>query len=117
MPIDDRLYFRKLLILISYFFYLGISPIYPPNKLVKKSEIPPRTTKPGIVPPSTLKTEQITPLGWFLGWFHCRGGGPHMSASRLSFALHLSSPTSLSLPATPPPPSLLLFSPRAVGAA
>jgi len=36
-------------------YLLGISPI------VKESEIPPWTTKPGIFPPSTSKTGQLTP--------------------------------------------------------
>ena len=46
--------------------------------------------------------------------------GLHMSASPLSFSLHLSCPTSISLPATPPPASLVLCSlcsPRAMGVA
>ena len=57
------------LILFTWFsvaccFINGISPVYP-SKLVKESGIHPRTTKPDIGPPSTLKTGQITPLTGF----------------------------------------------------
>ena len=46
----------------------GTSQFYLP-RLVKESALPPSTTIPGIEPPSTLKTGQITSLTGFHGGF------------------------------------------------
>ena len=63
-------------------FFLGISPIHPLN--LSRSPEYPRTTIPGMEPPSTRKTEQITPLDCVEAVFH---GGPHLSASHLSLSI------------------------------